>query len=243
MPIAGASTIPMRGNGREGVVRLADRSRRSRSCATRGSRRPIAATQKKARRRDPEARLRDRALHPDRRSSSCRPPIARTSRASDHRAGRLSVERREEVTSCAAGHALITAPRLTAGESGYPMSAGALASSRSTRPRSGCLHRRGRDRSSTCASDMFGYIVRRLLATIPVMAVVAFFVFSLLYLTPGDPAAVIAGDIATVEDIARIRAPARARRALSASTSATGSGACCTAISASRSSPTCRSRS
>lgn len=37
------------------------------------------------------------------------------------------------------------------------------------------------------------------------MAVVAFFVFSLLYLTPGDPAAVIAGDIATTEDIARIR--------------------------------------
>ena len=38
------------------------------------------------------------------------------------------------------------------------------------------------------------------------MGVVAFFVFSLLYLTPGDPAAVIAGDIATAEDIARIRA-------------------------------------
>ena len=38
------------------------------------------------------------------------------------------------------------------------------------------------------------------------MAVVAFFVFSLLYLTPGDPAAVIAGDIATEEDIKRIRA-------------------------------------
>jgi peptide/nickel transport system permease protein len=38
------------------------------------------------------------------------------------------------------------------------------------------------------------------------MGVVALFVFSLLYLTPGDPAAVIAGDIATAEDIARIRA-------------------------------------
>jgi peptide/nickel transport system permease protein len=37
------------------------------------------------------------------------------------------------------------------------------------------------------------------------MAVVAFVVFSLLYLTPGDPAAVIAGDIATDEDIRRIR--------------------------------------
>ena len=53
---------------------------------------------------------------------------------------------------------------------------------------------------------MFAYIVRRVLATIPVMGVVALFVFSLLYLSPGDPAAIIAGDTATVEDIARIRA-------------------------------------
>ena len=52
---------------------------------------------------------------------------------------------------------------------------------------------------------MLGYIIRRLLATIPVIGFVALFVFSLLYLTPGDPAAVIAGDIATVEDIERIR--------------------------------------
>jgi peptide/nickel transport system permease protein len=52
---------------------------------------------------------------------------------------------------------------------------------------------------------MLGYILRRLLATIPVIGMVALFVFSLLYLTPGDPAAVIAGDIATVEDIERIR--------------------------------------
>jgi peptide/nickel transport system permease protein len=52
---------------------------------------------------------------------------------------------------------------------------------------------------------MLSYLVRRVLATIPVIGMVAFFVFSLLYLTPGDPAAVIAGDIATNEDIARIR--------------------------------------
>ena len=51
---------------------------------------------------------------------------------------------------------------------------------------------------------MFAYVIRRLLATIPVRGVVAIFVFSLLYLTPGDPAAVIAGDIATAEHIARI---------------------------------------
>ncbi len=53
---------------------------------------------------------------------------------------------------------------------------------------------------------MFAYIVRRILATIPVMAVVAIFVFALLYLSPGDPAAIIAGDTATVDDIIRIRA-------------------------------------
>ncbi|MSP87436.1 MAG: ABC transporter permease [Alphaproteobacteria bacterium] len=53
---------------------------------------------------------------------------------------------------------------------------------------------------------MFAYLVRRILATIPVMGVVALFVFSLLYLTPGDPAIIIAGDLATEEDVARIRA-------------------------------------
>ena len=53
---------------------------------------------------------------------------------------------------------------------------------------------------------MIAYIVRRLFSTIVVMAVVAFVVFSLLYLTPGDPAAVIAGDIATDEDIRLIHA-------------------------------------
>jgi len=53
---------------------------------------------------------------------------------------------------------------------------------------------------------MFAYIIRRIIATIPVMAVVAIFVFALLYLSPGDPAAIIAGDTATVEDIVRIRA-------------------------------------
>src|SRR4029077_1608562 len=55
-------------------------------------------------------------------------------------------------------------------------------------------------------TPMFAYIVRRVLPPIPVMAVVAVFVFALLYLSPGDPAAIIAGDTATVDDIARIRA-------------------------------------
>ena len=41
---------------------------------------------------------------------------------------------------------------------------------------------------------------------IGVMALVALFVFSLLYIAPGDPAAVIAGDQATPQDVERIRA-------------------------------------
>ena len=53
---------------------------------------------------------------------------------------------------------------------------------------------------------MLGYIAKRLLATIPVMAVVAIFVFALLRLTPGDPAAIIAGSSATTQDVLAIRA-------------------------------------
>jgi peptide/nickel transport system permease protein len=51
---------------------------------------------------------------------------------------------------------------------------------------------------------LYAYLVRRILATVPVMAVVALFVFALLHLSPGDPAAIIAGDTATPADIARI---------------------------------------
>jgi peptide/nickel transport system permease protein len=53
---------------------------------------------------------------------------------------------------------------------------------------------------------MLAYIVRRLLMAVPVMGVVALIVFSLLYLTPGDPAMVLAGDQATPEQIEKIRA-------------------------------------
>ena len=52
---------------------------------------------------------------------------------------------------------------------------------------------------------MLGYILKRIAATIPVMGVVAVFVFLMLRLSPGDPASVIAGDYATAEDIVRIR--------------------------------------
>ena len=53
---------------------------------------------------------------------------------------------------------------------------------------------------------MLAYVARRVLATIPVMGIVALFVFSLLYIAPGDPAAIIAGDQATPADVDRIRA-------------------------------------
>jgi peptide/nickel transport system permease protein len=52
---------------------------------------------------------------------------------------------------------------------------------------------------------MLGYLIRRILAAIPVMGVVALFVFLLLRLTPGDPAAIIAGDNASAEQLERIR--------------------------------------
>ena len=40
---------------------------------------------------------------------------------------------------------------------------------------------------------MIAYIIRRLIATIPVMLLVAVMVFLLVHLAPGDPASVIAG--------------------------------------------------
>jgi len=52
---------------------------------------------------------------------------------------------------------------------------------------------------------MTAYILRRLASTVLVMGIVAVFVFLLLHLSPGDPAAIIAGDNATNEQIAAIR--------------------------------------
>jgi peptide/nickel transport system permease protein len=52
---------------------------------------------------------------------------------------------------------------------------------------------------------MLAYTVRRIASTIPVVLLVALFVFSLLYIAPGDPAAIIAGDQATPADVERIR--------------------------------------
>jgi len=52
---------------------------------------------------------------------------------------------------------------------------------------------------------MLGFVAKRVLSTIPVMGVVALFVFLMLRLSPGDPASIIAGDYASPADIERIR--------------------------------------
>jgi peptide/nickel transport system permease protein len=52
---------------------------------------------------------------------------------------------------------------------------------------------------------MFTFLARRLLSTLPVLLIVSLLVFLMLRLTPGDPAAVLAGDAATTEQIAQIR--------------------------------------
>jgi peptide/nickel transport system permease protein len=52
---------------------------------------------------------------------------------------------------------------------------------------------------------MISYVIQRLLSTLIVMAMVGVFVFLLLHLSPGDPAAIIAGDNATSEQIDGIR--------------------------------------
>lgn len=52
---------------------------------------------------------------------------------------------------------------------------------------------------------MLGVILKRVALTIPVIAVVSFVVFALLFLSPTDPAAVIAGDYASQAAVAAIR--------------------------------------
>ncbi len=52
---------------------------------------------------------------------------------------------------------------------------------------------------------MYQFIARRMLATIPVLVIVAVLVFLLLRITPGDPAAILAGDAASTEQIEGIR--------------------------------------
>ncbi|WP_029423050.1 ABC transporter permease [Alicyclobacillus macrosporangiidus] len=51
---------------------------------------------------------------------------------------------------------------------------------------------------------MASYIVRRLLSVIPVMFIVATVVFTLIHLTPGNPAAIILGSQASPDDVQRL---------------------------------------
>lgn len=52
---------------------------------------------------------------------------------------------------------------------------------------------------------MIGYFVRRVLATIPVILTVAIFVFVIVRLTPGDPAAILAGPDARPWEVEALR--------------------------------------
>ena len=52
---------------------------------------------------------------------------------------------------------------------------------------------------------MWRYIIKRVLASIPVIIIVGVITFSLLYIGPGDPAAIIGGDEANPEILERIR--------------------------------------
>ncbi|WP_069649789.1 nickel ABC transporter permease [Caloranaerobacter ferrireducens] len=52
---------------------------------------------------------------------------------------------------------------------------------------------------------MHKYILRRLLLLIPVILGVTFIVFSIMYLTPGDPAQIILGESAPPEKVAQLR--------------------------------------
>lgn len=53
---------------------------------------------------------------------------------------------------------------------------------------------------------MLNFLIRRLISVLPVLAVVAVIVIAMLRMTPGDPAAVIAGDGASAQDIDQMRA-------------------------------------
>lgn len=52
---------------------------------------------------------------------------------------------------------------------------------------------------------MLGYLLRRILATVPVVLTVAVLVFGLLRLSPGDPALILAGDSATDSQLQELR--------------------------------------
>ena len=66
------------------------------------------------------------------------------------------------------------------------------------------------------------YLARRLLLLVPVLLGVSVVVFMVLHLSPGDPAEIMLGSQATQEDLARLRADARARPSRCTSSTCTG---------------------
>jgi peptide/nickel transport system permease protein len=99
---------------------------------------------------------------------------------------------------------MVWARRVTNGYQGLAESAGAC----HVEYRKGLIFAPPSRTAGTAAKfwrSMLDFIARRLIAIVPVLAVVAVFVFLMLRLTPGDPAAVIAGDNATSDQIAMIR--------------------------------------
>ncbi len=53
---------------------------------------------------------------------------------------------------------------------------------------------------------MLAFLMRRVVATLPVLVVVAAIVFLMTRLAPGDPAAAMLGDNATAENVQKVRA-------------------------------------
>ena len=52
---------------------------------------------------------------------------------------------------------------------------------------------------------MLKYIIKRIISVIPVLIAVSILVFMMVHVMPGDPAELLAGDMATEEDIQRVR--------------------------------------
>ena len=52
---------------------------------------------------------------------------------------------------------------------------------------------------------MLLYVLKRIVTTIPVLVVVALIIFGILYMTPGDPALILAGDNATPQQVEQVR--------------------------------------
>lgn len=52
---------------------------------------------------------------------------------------------------------------------------------------------------------MYKYVLRRVMLLIPVIIGVTFIIFTMMYLTPGDPAKIMLGESAKQEDIERLQ--------------------------------------